>query len=140
MRISRIYIRNDNSLHLVNSVFLLEGIGIKDNSPSKDEDKQISIFSEEGRKEIDNLVEHGLCTKKFQEDITIEDLIISDLSPGEKLVMGKVVIEITMVGKRCYGDCPLISTKSFCPLRRGIVFGKVLEGGQIETGNIVIKD
>src|SRR5690554_5604790 len=99
MRISRIYIRNDNSLHLVNSVFLLEGIGIKDNSPSKDEDKQISIFSEEGRKEIDNLVEHGLCTKKFQEDITIEDLIISDLSPGEKLVMGKVVIEITMVGK-----------------------------------------
>ncbi len=139
MKLSRIYIKDNNSHHRVNSAILIEGIGIKGNSPPRDSHKQISIFSEEGRMDLDSLVSNGLCTRRFQEDITIEGLMIPTLLPGDKLTIGQVVIEITRVGKKCYGDCPLINTKSPCPLRRGIIFARVLKTGPISVGDMVIK-
>lgn len=140
MEISRIYIRGNNMQKFVENVMLRKGIGIIGNIFPKEAQRQISIFSEEGRREIENLETQGLCTKRFQENITIQYLKIQDVVIGDKFIIGEIVLEITEVGKECFKNCKLIKAKKACPLLKGVIYAKVLVGGGMKLGDIVIKN
>lgn len=139
MRISRIYIKGNNRQNFVKGASLTEEKGIIGNSLPKKPHRQIAIFSEEGRREIENLETQGLCTKRFQENITIQDLNIGDIVIGDIFTIGEVVIEITEVGKNCFKDCPFIMTKKPCPLSKGVIYARTLSSGSINIGDIVTK-
>ncbi len=140
MRISRIYIKGKNKQKFVKAADLNEDIGIIGNDIPKKDHRQIAIFSEEGRREIEKLETQGLCTKRFQENITIQDLKVQDVVIGDKFTIGEIVLEITELGKKCYNDCPLIKAKSPCPLTKGVIYARVLSGGSINIEDIIIKN
>ncbi len=139
MKISRIYIKNDHQRSYVKEAHFQQGVGILENKRFKSTHRQVAIFTEEGRRAVENLQTHGLCTKRFHENITIEDLDLKDLKVGNILSIGKSLLEVTEVGKRCFPDCNLRKDKSPCPLTKGVIYAKVLTDGAIYVGDIVEK-
>lgn len=139
MEISRIYIKGGTKKEYISKATLKEGLGIIDNKKPKNKDREIAIFSQEGRFAIENLETHGLCSKRFHENITIKDLHIQDIQVGSILKIGESILEITEVGKRCFPECNLFQDQSPCPLTQGVIYGRVQKGGSIQVGDQVIQ-
>lgn len=60
---------------------LEEGVGILGQVQGK-EDRQVSVLPGEVRQALENMEEHGLCTQRFQENITIDQLDLGEWGPG----------------------------------------------------------
>lgn len=138
MKILRIYIKSDTKKEYVSKATLKEGLGILENKKPKNGDRQVAIFSQEGRLAIENLEIHGLCSKRFHENVTIKDLHIQDIQVGSILKIGESILEVTEVGKRCFPECNLFQDQSPCPLTQGVIYAKVQKGGSIQVGDQVI--
>jgi len=135
MKISRIYLKNTENKGYVENAILQVDLGIVGNTRTLKMDRQVSIFSEEDRKNLEELEVHGLCTLRFHEDITIKNLIFADIIIGNKLELGNLILEITEIGKRCFSECSLFKEKKPCPLTKGIIYAKVISGGEIRIGD-----
>lgn len=110
-------------------------------SESGDKNRQISILLNNDREDIDkNYKNKGLCIKRFQENTTIEGFVLSELSADTRLRIGESKIEITSVGKECFKECELVKSKELCPLKEGVLFGKVIESGTIKVGDTIVKE
>lgn len=133
MQIKKIFIKNkeNNPLGYVEQASLEVDIGIIGDIHSKGCDQQISIYSEEGRSALEILEEHGLCTKRFQENITISNLIINKFKVGDMLKLGTTILQITKTEKKCFSDCNLYKNNKPCILTEGILYCKVILGGEI---------
>lgn len=71
------------------------------------------------------------CTKRFLPDIVTDGLEYSNLSVGEKLLVGDAEIEITDLGKECQDECELRDAGKLCSLKTNCAFGKVTKKGEI---------
>lgn len=107
-------------------------IGDKHSSPG---DKQVTMFTAEGRNRINSLETDGLCVNRFYENLTIKDLDTSKLSIGQKLIIGSVIFQITGLGKRCFPECNIAKRSEECFLKHGVVFVKVIREGTVRVGD-----
>lgn len=137
MVISRIYIKDKklNPIGYVQNATLLENLGLLGDIHSTSGNRQISILSEKDRIILNNLDNHGLCSLKFIENITIKDLEANSLKVGDKIEVESAILEITEVGKRCFSDCNLFNSGKLCILSKGAVYAKVIKGGKISVGH-----
>lgn len=133
MQIKRIFLKDkkDNPLGYVKRAYLEEDIGMVGDIHSKGGDQQISIISEEGRATLEILKEHGLCSKRFQENITIDNLVINKYKVGDMLKLGVTMLQITKTEKKCFSDCNLYKNNKPCILTEGILYCKVILSGEI---------
>ncbi len=138
MEIVRLYIRGEEKRGVVDRMVLEEGVGILGQVQGK-EDRQVSVLPGEVRQALENMEEHGLCTQRFQENITIDQLDLGEWGPGDRMRMGEVLVEITRLEKSCFSDCPLLRSHSKCPLAKGVLYAKVVEGGTLQKGESVSK-
>lgn len=100
--------------------------------------KQLTILLAKDRKEIEeNYKDKGICSKRFHETILIEGLKLKDLNIGSNIKIGKSTIEVTLIGKRCFAECELVKEQNICPLRKGAIFAKVIESGEIKEEDTV---
>ncbi len=77
----------------------------------------------------------------FAENILIDGLDLSKMSKGSRLKLGKdVILEVTQVGKEEDPNDPSIVQKTFgiSLLPKEGLFCKVLAGGKIKKGDIVV--
>lgn len=111
--------------------------GILEEKASRDENKQVSILSEDVRSLIDTGKIDGLCTRRFYENITVSGLDSSKLSVGSKIGIGETIQEVTGLGKRCFNECKLVEEGKYCQLSEGAIFTRVLKGGCIGKNNKV---
>ncbi len=107
-------------------------IGDKHTSPG---DRQVTIFTLEGRNSLASLNVEGLCVKKFYENITIKDLDTSKLAIGQAFTIGTAEFQITGLGKRCFPECNIVKKGEVCSLKHGVVFAKVIAGGEVTVGD-----
>lgn len=133
MKIKRIFLKDkkNNPLGYVENAYLEEDIGMIGDIHSKGGDQQISIISEESRSTLNILDEHGLCSKRFQENITIDNLVINKYKVGDMLKLGATILQITKTEKKCFSDCNLYKSNKPCILTEGILYCKVILGGEI---------
>ncbi len=74
----------------------------------------------------------------FAENLTVEGIELYTLLPGTKLTVGgKVILEISQIGKACHTGCAIFKEVGKCIMPREGVFAKVLKGGEIRTGDEV---
>ena len=111
--------------------------GVVEEKASRDENKQVSILSEEVRKLIDTGRISDLCTGRFYENITVSGLEASKLSIGSKIEIGETIQEVTEVGKRCFDECKLVEEGRYCQLSDGAVFTRVLKEGKVRMNSNV---
>ena len=141
-KVSKIYICKEKGSprEALESAILEEEIGLVGDCYSGlgDKNRQVTILLSKDKKDIEeNYKDRGICSKRFHENILIDNLILEDLSIGTKLKVGKSSLEITSIGKRCFSECELVKEQNICPLKRGAIFAKVIESGKIKVNDFV---
>lgn len=96
--------------------------------------RQVSILGIESIDKIKALGAEGLCTSKFTENITTQDIVLYDLHVGTKVKIGETIQEITQIGKKCYAECK-IKSKEDCVMPKEVIFTKVVLGGKIRCND-----
>ncbi|HSQ34249.1 MAG TPA: MOSC domain-containing protein [Peptostreptococcaceae bacterium] len=96
--------------------------------------RQVSLLSIESIDKIKSLGVEGLCTSKFTENITTQDIVLYDLHVGSKIKIGETIQEITQIGKECYSQCE-IKAKVDCVMPKEVIFTKVVLGGKIRCND-----
>lgn len=141
MKVKSFLIKRENShaREVLQEAYFKKNLGLLGDVKSKGGDKQVSILSYNDRKLIDEKDLKGLCTNRFHENITIEDLNVEGLEIGDVLKIGESIQEITKIGKGCFDECNLFKSGNKCPLSIGVVFTRVIESGKAKVGDNIEK-
>jgi MOSC domain-containing protein YiiM len=74
----------------------------------------------------------------FAENLTVEGLELYSLPVGTRLLVGgKVVLEVSQIGKTCHTGCAIFKTVGACIMPKEGVFARVIRGGKIGDGDPV---
>jgi len=73
----------------------------------------------------------------FGENLLVEGVDLRSLPVGTRLRCGGALLEITQVGKECHNHCAIYHAVGDCIMPREGVFARVLQGGDIRTGDEV---
>lgn len=72
----------------------------------------------------------------FAENITTQGLDLPSLPIGSRLLLGgDVLCEVTQIGKTCHARCEIFRQAGDCVMPREGIFVRVLEGGEIRSGD-----
>ncbi|MGD9473992.1 MAG: hypothetical protein AB7V37_03175 [Eubacteriaceae bacterium] len=116
-------------------VVLIKAFGIEKDAHGKKGNRQLSLMTKKNADALANVRDQGLCTQRFNENILISDVDKDLLQPGVRICFKTAQIEITEIGKTCFG-CDLSDTHQFCPLVDDVIFAEVCEEGIIKVGDI----
>jgi len=122
----------------VPSLTLIENFGVEgDAHASSLWGRQVSLLASES---IEKMRASGLDVKEgdFAENITTEGIELISLSVGARLLVGDVLIEITQIGKHCHTKCEIYKLAGDCIMPTEGVFAKVIKGGEIRKGDMII--
>ena len=113
---------------------LIKGFGLENDAHGGRWHRQVSFLAQES---IDFMCEKGLdvVAGNFAENITTEGLDLVPLGVGKHLQIGDAEIVISQLGKICHNRCAIYHQAGDCVMPREGVFGVVLKGGKIKTGD-----
>ena len=142
-RLSKIYICKEKGKprELAGIAILEKDFGLIGDcySGSGDSNKQLVILLSKDRKDIEeNYSNIGICTRRFKENLLIDDISLEEIKIGTKVRIGESTVEIKSLGKRCFAECDLVKEQSICPLKEGAIFAKVIQSGKIQVNDSVI--
>ena len=118
----------------VESVRLIEALGIEDDAHAGFQHRQVSLLAIES---IDKIRARGLDAKpgNFAENITTEGIELASLPIGTRLRIGdEVKLEVTQIGKECHDRCAIFKQVGDCVMPREGIFTRVIRGGTLTTG------
>lgn len=123
----------------VPSAELRESWGIEGDAHAGEWHRQISLLAGESIdlvREMMPELDYGM----FGENLVTRGVDLAGLAIGDRLLVGdQVVLEVTQVGKECHnGGCPIQKATGDCIMPREGIFCKVLAGGGVAPGNVVL--
>ena len=103
--------------------------------------RQVSLLSsysiEKFSKEANRKINFG----EFAENITIEGIELAEVGLLDRFVIGKVILEVTQIGKKCHGsNCKIYKDVGNCIMPKEGIFCRVIAGGSISKGAIIEHD
>jgi MOSC domain-containing protein YiiM len=113
----------------------ITNFGLKDDAHAGDWHRQVSFL---GQESIDRMAAQGikgLSPGKFAENITTENIVLYELSIGDKLIIGETIFEVTQIGKECHMKCAIYHQLGKCVMPNEGIFARVLHGGIIRPGD-----
>ena len=113
---------------------LVEQHGLKGDAHAGSGPRQVSLLSLqkiEAFRATGAKVEYG----DFGENIVVDGIDFASLPIGTKLRCGKVLMEMTQIGKECHNRCAIFHRMGDCIMPREGVFAVVLSGGTIQAGD-----
>ncbi|HKL25479.1 MAG TPA: MOSC domain-containing protein [Desulfuromonadales bacterium] len=120
----------------VESVELRPEHGIVGDAHAGDWHRQVSLLAMESIRKMQKM---GLKVDSgdFAENITTEGLDLIHLPLGARLNIGEVLLEITQIGKECHNRCEIFHQAGDCVMPKEGIFGRVLKGGHVQTGDAI---
>jgi len=112
--------------------------GIVGDAHAGDWHRQVSLLATES---VDQMRGKGveLHPGDFAENLTVENIQLSKLKIGQRLLVGsEIILEITQIGKKCHNDCAIKKQVGDCVMPREGVFARVIKGGEIKTGDQIV--
>jgi len=108
--------------------------GIVGDAHAGDWHRQISLLASES---IDKMRAMGLDVDSgdFAENITTTGIELVSLPVGTSLQIGKVLMEVTQIGKECHSRCAIYEQAGDCVMPKEGIFTKVISGGSIKPGD-----
>ena len=115
----------------------VEDWGIEGDAHAGKWHRQVSILAVES---IDKMREKlpTLRPGAFAENLTTKFLKVPELSVGDRLVIGEVVLEITQKGKECHTGCAISYIVGDCVMPKEGIFARVIKGGTVRVGDEVV--
>jgi len=123
----------------VDQAELVQEHGIKGDAHAGPWHRQVSFLASES---IQQAREQGLEVTfgDFAENIATTGIEWIAVPVGTRFRLGKTaLIEITQIGKECHNKCAIYYKAGDCIMPREGVFARVLEGGVIQSGDIIAK-
>ncbi|WKY43462.1 hypothetical protein Q5O14_12535 [Eubacteriaceae bacterium ES2] len=117
------------------TVGLIKDFGIENDAHGKKGSRQISLMTKKNAGALADVREDGLCTRRFNENILISNVDKNLLRPGARICFKNAQLEITEIGKTCFG-CVLSESNQYCPLVEDVIFAAVCEEGIIKVGDL----
>ena len=99
--------------------------------------RQVSLLATES---IDKMRKKGfdLQPGDFAENITTEGIDLASMPVGTRLKLGdEVLLEMTQIGKECHAACAIRRQVGDCIMPREGIFGKVIRGGSVRSGDTI---
>ena len=124
------------SKHEVDHIDLKCRHGIVGDAHAGDWHRQVSLL---GNESVDKMkkVFPDIPIGAFAENILTEGLTLYELPIGTHLRIGKVLLELTQIGKECHAACAIRKQVGDCVMPREGVFTIVLEEGMIRKGDVI---
>lgn len=119
----------------VDEVELKEDWGIQGDAHSGKWHRQVSLLAWESiRKMRGNGLEVG--PGDFAENITTEDLDLTAVKVGDRILIGEgVILQVTQIGKECHNLCEIRKLTGKCIMPKEGIFTRCLRGGIVKRGN-----
>lgn len=117
------------------SVKVIENYGLSGDAHAGDWHRQISFLAEEAIAEAKSA---GLDVSAgdFAENFTTRGIDWTQVPLGTRFLLGdSVLVEITQIGKTCPKPCAIYYRTGDCIMPRQGVFGRVISGGTVRTGD-----
>ena len=114
-----------------------EGHGIIGDAHAGDWHRQVSLLASES---IEKMRAKGLAVKAgdFAENITTHGIELATLPVGTQLRIGRVLLEVTQIGKECHTRCAIYYQAGDCVMPKEGIFARVLRGGEIRPGDRIV--
>ena len=108
--------------------------GLKNDAHAGAWHRQVSLLSFE---KIEAFRKKGACVDfgAFGENLVVEGFDFATLPVETLFRSGKVLLEITQIGKECHSHCEIFKQMGDCIMPREGVFARVIEGGTIKNGD-----
>ena len=122
----------------VEEAFISKDHGLEGDAHAGKWHRQVSFLSSES---IQRAKEGGLDVGfgDFAENIATSGVDLPNLPVGTRLKLGDtVVLEISQIGKECHKKCAIYYQAGDCIMPREGVFAKVIEQGEIRTGDSIV--
>jgi MOSC domain-containing protein YiiM len=119
----------------VPEILLKENWGIEGDAHAGDWHRQVSLLAGESidtvKKKMPHL-KHGV----FAENIVTRGLDLMSLVIGDRLLIdGRVVLEVTQIGKECHNaGCAIKKATGDCIMPKEGIFTRVIRGGVVRPG------
>lgn len=113
---------------------LVENYGLKGDAHAGDWHRQVSLLSYD-RVEAFRATGATVDDGAFGENLLVSGIDFKVLPVGTLLHCGKVLLEITQIGKECHAHCEIYRQVGDCIMPREGVFARVLKGGVISVGD-----
>ncbi|MDY0255946.1 MOSC domain-containing protein [Gudongella oleilytica] len=134
MKVERITFKDlDGRTESQSRAVLIEGLGIEGDLKANGGDRQISLLPLWVRERIEQGKVEGLCISRFRENITWSGE--GELVKGDKYKIGEVLLEISKLSKKCFGECHNIVKNTPCPLIFTVSYAIILRGGVIRIND-----
>ena len=123
----------------VDSAELVKEHGLLGDAHAGDWHRQVSFLSAES---IDEARSRGLEVSfgDFAENIATTGIEWISVPVGTRFQIGRsALVEITQIGKECHNKCAIYYKAGDCIMPREGVFARVLHGGEIRTGDELVR-
>ena len=110
--------------------------GVSGDAHAGDWHRQVSLLATESiekwGKQANRKVKYG----EFAENITTQGIVLYETTPGDRLLIGEVELEVTQIGKKCHGTgCAIFNEVGNCVMPKEGIFAKVIKTGNIKAGD-----
>lgn len=114
----------------------LNNTGIVNDAHAGDWHRQVSLLAEESVRRFEKSLGRPIEYGEFAENITTKGIVLHETKPGDQLVIGETLLEVTQIGKKCHGDnCQIFQQVGKCVMPKEGIFAKVIKGGLIKAGD-----
>ena len=118
----------------VGAVTFVEGSGIEGDAHAGPGLRQVSLLAKESADKIREIMPE-ISNGRFAENVTTEGVSLNTLPIGTEIWLdGRVLLQVTQIGKECHGGCAIKQIVGDCVMPREGIFARVLKGGTVSPG------
>jgi TatD DNase family protein len=118
----------------VGSCLLIEDYGLENDAHAGNWHRQVSLLSHD-KVEAFRRCGGEVADGAFGENLLVSGIDFAKLPVGMRLRGGKVLLEVTQIGKECHAHCAIYHQVGDCIMPREGVFARVLQGGTVTKGD-----
>lgn len=115
----------------------LTGNGITGDAHAGNWSRQVSLLGMESIMKMENQIGRRPACGEFAENITTSELPLSGIKRLDRFMCNSLVLEVTMIGKKCHGGCSIFKETGACIMPTDGVFARVIESGTLKAGDIL---
>ena len=116
----------------------LSNLGIEGDAHSGKWHRQVSLLGKESIIKAEQEIGRNLVYGEFAENITTEGFPLHQMKPLDRLVCGKLLLEVTQIGKKCHGtSCAIYKETGNCVMPKEGIFCRVIQNGELRDGDIL---
>jgi MOSC domain-containing protein YiiM len=99
--------------------------------------KQVSFLADESADKMRSMG-LSLAAGAFAENITTRGVKLNELPIGSRFRIGGSLHEVSQIGKECHEGCAIKQQTGTCVMPTEGIFTRVIEGGSIRPGDVII--